>query len=72
MSNKALTQKATKKARPVTETASEGKHAAGAERYTLRTSDGKVLNLKASASSVEIIDKAAKRYSEAMKRLAKR
>jgi hypothetical protein len=72
MSNKYLTQKVTKKARPMAAQAAKKGKSAGAERYVLRTSEGKVLNLKASASSISALDKAVERYSKAMKRLAKR
>jgi hypothetical protein len=72
MSTKYMAQRAPKKAQPVrTEAAKKGKRTGG-EHYVLRTSEGKLLSLRTSASSVEVIERAAARYSKAMKRLAKR
>lgn len=60
-----------KKARPVNKAVKKPTRGS-VETYVLRTPEGKVLNLKVSASSSASLDKAAERYAEAMKRLAKR
>lgn len=44
----------------------------GTETWTIRSSDGTSKTVKTSAGSALSIDKAAKRYAGAMKRLAKR
>jgi hypothetical protein len=44
----------------------------GAEFYVLRTSAGQTLKVKTTASSTASMDKTLERFSEAMKRLAKR
>jgi hypothetical protein len=48
------------------------KKAGGNETWTIRSSDGTSQTAKTSHGSVLSIDKAAKRYARAMKRLAKR
>ncbi len=44
----------------------------GTETWTIRSSDGASKTVKTSSGSASSIDKAAKRYARAMKRLAKR
>jgi hypothetical protein len=44
----------------------------GSETWTVRASDGVSKTVKTSRASAASIDKAAKRYAGAMKRLAKR
>lgn len=48
------------------------KKAGGSEIWTIRGSDGVYKTAKTSRTSAASIDKAAKRYAGAMKRLAKR
>ena len=48
------------------------KKSGGKETWTIRSSGGDSKTVKTSAGSVLSIDKAAKRYAGAMKRLAKR
>ncbi|MEZ0302014.1 MAG: hypothetical protein ACAH24_08130 [Hyphomicrobiaceae bacterium] len=48
------------------------KKSRGTEAWTIRASDGASKTVKTSRASAASIDKAAKRYAGAMKRLAKR
>ena len=48
------------------------KDAGGAEHWSVRASDGRVETVTTRPSSAATMDRAAKRYADAMKRLAKR
>jgi hypothetical protein len=48
------------------------KMAGGGEAWRVRTSDGRVVTLKSSASATASMDRAAKRFAGALKRLADR
>jgi hypothetical protein len=50
----------------------EKKKSRGSETWTVRASDGASKTVKTTRASAASIDKAAKRYAGAMKRLAKR
>jgi hypothetical protein len=51
---------------------SHTKDARGAEQWCVRTSDGQLETVTTRPSSAKTMDRAAKKYAAAMKRLAKR
>jgi hypothetical protein len=63
-------RKAMKKTRPGV--VSQKKVAGGAERWSVRTSDGRIETVTTRPSSADTMDRAVRRYVGAMKRLAKR
>ncbi len=61
-----------KMAKKKTGVVSRKKDMRGAEHWSVRTPDGSIETVTTRPSSADTMDRAAKKYAEAMKRLAKR